>query len=121
MVIKVCNGNSSSDVIHEPVECSCDVGLGEWPLDAAVEAVSKEVLCAWGRLGVGAKVVEPNVLYGLDVLCKGHVGNSELFVSPEWEATIGDIAVLWYAGVEGVLVGGGDEVVCCESCVVGRF
>jgi len=63
-------------------------------LDAVVDAVYKEVLCAWGRLGVGAEVVEPNVLYGLDALCKGHVGNSELFVSPEWEARVGDIAVL---------------------------
>jgi len=44
--------------------------------------------------GGGAEVVEPNVLYGLDVLWEGHVGNSELFVSPEWEARVGDIAAL---------------------------
>jgi len=76
MVIKVCNGKSSSDATCEPGECSCDVGLGEWSLDAAVKAVSKEILCAQGWLGVGAEVVEPNVLYGLDVLWEGHVGNS---------------------------------------------
>ena len=76
MVVKVCNRKSSSDVIHEPVECSCDVGLREWSLDAVVKAVSKEILCAWGWLGVGAEVVEPNVLYGLYVLWEGHVGNS---------------------------------------------
>ena len=45
-------------------------------MDAVVEAVSKEILCAWGWLGVGAEVVEPIVLYGLDVLWEGHVGNS---------------------------------------------
>jgi len=76
MVIKVCNGKSSSDVMYEPVECSCDAGLGEWSLDAVFEAVSKEILCAWRGLGMGAEVVEPNVLYGLDVLWEGHVGNS---------------------------------------------
>jgi len=76
MVIKVCNGKSSSDGIYESVECSCDVWLGEWSLDAVVKAVSKEILCAWGWLGVGAEVVKPNVLYGLDVLWEGHVGNS---------------------------------------------
>jgi len=73
---------SSSDVVYEPVECSCDVGFWEWPLDTVVEAVSKKILCAWGRLGVGAEVVEPNVLYGLNVLCKGHVGVSGPVVQP---------------------------------------
>ena len=43
---------------------------------------------------MGAEVVEPNVLYGLNVLREGHVGYGQLFVSPEWEAGVGGIAVL---------------------------
>jgi len=121
VVIEVCNGKSSSDVIKESFECSCDVGLRKWSLDAVVEAVSKEILCAGRGLGVGTEVVEPNVLYGLDVLCDGQVGYGKLFVSPEGKAGVGDIAILQFASEESVLVGGGEEVLCCGSCVVGRF
>jgi len=94
VVIEICNGKSSSDVIEESFECSCDVGLREWSLDAVIEAVSKEIPCAGRGLGVGTEVVEPSVLYGLNVLCDGQVGNGKLFVSPEGEAGVGDKAIL---------------------------
>jgi len=62
--LKVSYGKLGSDVTQKPVESSCDIGLWEGPLDAAVQAVSKELSSAWRRLGMGAQVVEPNVLHG---------------------------------------------------------
>ena len=43
---------------------------------------------------MGAEVVEPNVLYGLNALCDGHVCNGNLSVSPKWEAWVGGKTIL---------------------------